>query len=410
MEIDAPRCRSCHSEEIEQVLDLGMQPLANSLLDREQLEKEEERFALGLSVCHNCWLLQIPKLIPPEKLFTEYVYFSSNSDQMLEHARVAALRYIDEFKLNSTNLVAEIASNDGYMLKNFVQAGIPCVGIEPAVNIAKVTQNMGIETIVDFFCSELANKKASQGQQVDLILGNNVFAHAPNTNDFVLGLAKYLKVDGRIVLEFPYAADFIEHGEFDTIYHEHVFYFSLIALQSLFARHDLQIIHCERLSIHGGSLRLFAAHSGRFNVQKSVFDLMGEEQEKGIDTIDYYANFAFQAEKLKSDLNELIKTYQSQGKRIAAYGASAKGSTLLNYLGLTSKDIEFVVDRSPHKQGKFTPGTHLPILAPEELVTRNPDYALLLTWNFANEIIAQQTEFRRSGGKFIIPLPQLRIV
>jgi SAM-dependent methyltransferase len=429
-------CRSCGSSRSTEILDLVLQPLANNLLRQDDLSKVEPRFPLRLAVCQSCWLLQIIDLVPPVQLFSEYLYFSSFSDLMLRHAQQAAERYIREFSLNQQSLVVEIASNDGYCLQNFQRAQIPCLGIEPAQNIARLAREKGIETLVEFFGAALARRLVERGagtdtqhatrttdhgprptshaprptQHADLILGNNVFAHAPDTNDFIGGLSILLKPKGRIILEFPYAADFIEKGEFDTIYHEHVFYFSLTALEPLFARHGLEIFQVERLPIHGGSLRLFAGHAGAHPRHASVDQLRAEEQGKGMRSLAYYQGFAQRVLKLKGALFALLQDLKRQGKSIAAYGASAKGSTLLNFFGLGHETLDFVADRSTYKQGRLTPGTHLPIVPPEELLERRPDYTLLLTWNFADEILEQQKAYRANGGKFIIPIPALTVV
>ena len=403
-------CRSCGSTHGELILDLGVQPLANNLLRPEDLAKPEPKFPLRLAVCRSCWLLQITDLVPPVDLFSEYLYFSSFSDLMLRHARDAAQRYTTEFKLGKDSLVLEIASNDGYLLKNFVEAGVPCLGIEPAANIAKVAREKGVETLVEFFGKSLATRLAAENRQADLILGNNVFAHAPDTNDFVAGLQALLKPAGRVVFEFPYAADFIEKTEFDTIYHEHVFYFSLTALQPLFARHGLTIFHVERLPIHGGSLRLFAGLAGAHPVQPSVAALLADEQRKGLTGLPYYQSFATRVQELKAALTAKIAELRAAGQTVAAYGASAKGSTLLNFYGLGTAQLDFVVDRSTYKQGRLTPGTHLPILPTEELLSRKPAYTLLLTWNFSDEILAQQKAYRDAGGKFILPIPRVAVV
>jgi SAM-dependent methyltransferase len=403
-------CRSCGSHLSSPLLDLGVQPLANNLLRPEDITKPEPKFPLRLAVCQECWLLQIMDLVPPVQLFSEYLYFSSFSDLMLRHAKQAAERYHREFGLGKGSLVVEVASNDGYLLKNFHAAGVPCLGIEPAANIAKVAREQGIETLVEFFGSRIAESLTQSGRQADLILGNNVFAHAPDTNDFVAGLHALLKPQGRIVLEFPYAADFIEKSEFDTIYHEHVFYFSLTALVPLFARHGLEIFQVERLPIHGGSLRLFAGHRGAHSTQPSVAALLAEEKAKGMAALPYYESFSARVSELKRSLGALLRQLKGEGKTIAAYGASAKGSTLLNYFGLGRETLDFVTDRSTYKQGRLTPGTHLPIVPPEELARQRPDYTLLLTWNFADEILAQQQAYRAAGGKFILPIPQVTVV
>src|SRR6267142_168654 len=410
MEMPSFRCRSCDSTNGKLILDLGIQPLANNLLCPEDLSKLESKFFLRLAVCQSCWLLQITDLVLPTQLFSEYLYFFSFSDALLRHACEAVERYIREFSLNNQSHVVEIASNDGYLLQNFTEAKIPCLGIEPAANIAKVAREKGVETLVEFFGNDLAKKLAASGNKADLILGNNVFAHAPNTNDFVSGLKALLQPKGRIILEFPYAIDLIEHTEFDTIYHEHVFYFTVTALQPLFARHGLEIFHVERLPIHGGSLRLFASHKGVYPIEDSARNLHAEEKRKGADSLRYYEGFANQVFQIKQALLDLLNKLHKDGKRVAAYGASAKGSTLLNFYGVGKELLEFVVDRSTYKQGRLTPGTHIPIHPAEALVEKCPDYTLLLTWNFADEIMAQQKAYREKGGKFIIPIPKVSVV
>ena len=404
------QCRSCGSHTGQPILDLGVQPLANNLLLPSDLGRSEPKFPLRLAVCRSCWLLQILDLVPPVELFSEYLYFSSFSDFMVRHAREAAERYVREFGLGSQSLVMEVASNDGYFLQHFKAAGVPSLGIEPARNIAKVAREKGIETLEEFFGESLALRLAAEGRQADLVLGNNVFAHAPNTNDFVAGLRKALKPRGRIILEFPYAVDFIEKTEFDTIYHEHVFYFSLTALDPLFQRQGLEIFHVERLPIHGGSLRLFAGITGAHEKQSSVRALLEEENARGIKVLDYYEKFAQRVMGLKDSLLRTIEELRRSGKSVAAYGASAKGSTLLNFFGLGKESLDFVADRSTYKQGRLTPGTHIPILPPSALLERKPDHTLLLTWNFAEEILEQQKAYREKGGKFIIPIPKVSVV
>jgi SAM-dependent methyltransferase len=348
--------------------------------------------------------------VAPSQLFECYPYFSSFSETMLRHASEAAVRYVAEFNLDKNSLVVEIGSNDGYLLKNFLAVEVPSLGIEPAANIARISQEQGVETLVKFFSARLATDLAASGKRADLILGNNVLAHSPAINDFVAGLALLLKPKGCIVLEFPYACDLVEQVEFDTIYHEHVFYFTLTSLVPLFNRHGLAIIDVERLPIHGGSLRIFAAHQGARSTKSSVSSLLGEEAEKNVSSQRYYEDFAHRVQSLGRLLVKQLRDLKTAGASMAAYGASAKGSTLLNYCQIGADVLDFVADRSKAKQGWLTPGMHLPIVAAEELLARNPDYTLLLTWNFADEILQQQAEYRRRGGRFIIPIPDVKIV
>jgi len=403
-------CRSCGSHQGTLVLDLGIQPLANNLLLFTDLGKPEPKFPLRVALCEACWLLQITDIIPPVELFGEYLYFSSFSDAALRHAAAAAEKHTREFTLGPESFVVEIASNDGYLLRNFVSAGVPCLGIEPAANIAKAAIESGVPTLSRFFGRELAAELAEEGRQSDLILGNNVFAHVPDPNSFVAGCAILLKPGGRIVLEFPYVCDLVEKVEFDTIYHEHVFYFSLTSLQPLFARHGLEIIGAERIPIHGGSLRLSAGHLGAHPVMPEVHSLIAEERAKGVASAQYYEDFADRVCGIRGDLLNLLRKLKEGGNSIAAYGASAKGSTLLNFCGLGAETLAFVADRSTAKQGRRTPGTHLPIVAADHLIRRQPDYVLLLTWNFADEILGQQKAYREAGGKFVIPIPKVTLV
>jgi len=400
-------CRSCGAANLQQVIDLGTQPLANNLLGPADLNRPEPAFPLEVWVCPACWLMQIAYIVPPVTLFSEYLYFSSFSDQMLQHAGGAAERYIVEKKLGSANFVVEVASNDGYFLKNFVKGGVPCLGFEPAANIAEVARKNGIETLDAFFGAETARSVASQHGKADLILANNVFAHAPEINDFVSGIAALLKPDGWAVLEFPYAVDMVEKTEFDTIYHEHVFYFTLLPLLPLFARHSLDIFNVERIPIHGGSLRIFASQRGAHPVSTAVGDLIHEERKRKVDSPAFYQEFSRQAAEVRSNLIDFLREQSDAGKRIAAYGASAKGSTLLNFVGEAAKTIEFIADRSTYKQGRLSPGLHLPIVPAESLEEKQPDFAVLLTWNFAEEIMRQQRAYSEKGGKFVIPLPEL---
>jgi SAM-dependent methyltransferase len=402
-------CRSCASVRSHRVIDLGLQPLANNLLRPEDLGKPEPRFPLTVFVCTDCWLMQITETVPPVDLFSDYIYFSSFSDAMLKHAAAAVEKHITEKKLGKDSFVIEIASNDGYLLKNFVQADVPCLGIEPAANIAQVAREDGVETHCAFFGQSTATALRDQKGCADLILGNNVFAHAPNTNDFVAGVSELLKPDGWVVFEFPYGVEMIDKVEFDTIYHEHVFYFTLTPLIPLFARHDMDIFHVERLPIHGGSLRLYACKKGAETIRATVKQTLEVEKGIGVTSPAYYERFSDQASRVKTELIAFLTEQRKAGKRVAAYGASAKGSTLLNYVGSAADSIEFIADRSTYKHGRLSPGLHIPIVPAAELALAKPDYAMLLVWNFADEVIAQQHDFRALGGRFVIPLPSLLV-
>jgi SAM-dependent methyltransferase len=399
------QCRSCAARSGELILDLGEQPLANNLLAPEDLAQPEPRFPLRLAVCTECWLLQITDLVPPVDLFSDYIYFSSYSDAWTQHASECAARYCEDF---TPNYVIEIASNDGYLLRHFVEANTPHLGIEPAENIATVARENGVQTRTDFFTKKLAQELAAENQP-DLILANNVFAHAPDINDFVAGINRLLAPEGRAILEFPYAAEMIAQDEFDTIYHEHVFYFTLTALEPMLARHALSITRVERTPLHGGSLRIFVRHDTHA-ADETVAVLRAQEDELGVGSLDYCQNFTAQAAAIRETLREQITILKDEGKTLAAYGAAAKGSTLLNFCGINATDLAFVADRSPHKQGKLMPGAHVPIVPAEELAQRAPDVTLLLAWNFSDEILAQQQTYRNAGGQFLIPIPEVRLV
>jgi len=404
-------CRSCGASQFISVLDLGTTPLANSLLTAEQLSAPEPSFPLNVVMCAACSLVQLDYTVPPEAMFSNYVYFSSFSTTMLDHAKTLVGQVIADRALTAQHRVIEIASNDGYLLQYYKAAGVEVLGIEPAQNIAQVARDeKGIPTLTEFFGQALADHLAADGTLADVIHGHNVMAHVPDINGFVGGLKTILKPGGVIVIEAPYLKNLLDEVEFDTIYHEHIFYFSLTALDQVFARHGLTIFDVVLVPIHGGSLRIFAAHSAAEPRRQSVLDLLAEEATWGVSTPAGYEAFAQRVSHLKQTLVAALSDLKSQGKRIAVYGASAKGSTLLNTFGITHDQIDFVVDRSTVKQGLYTPGTHLFIRPPSALLDEQPDAVLLLTWNFAEEILAQQAEYIRRGGKFIIPLPEVRIV
>ena len=402
-------CRACGKVGLTPVLSLGETPLANRLLTDEQLSEPEPTWPLELAWCPDCSLVQITETVPPETLFRDYAYFSSFSDTMVAHAKSIAQQLTAERELSEDSLVVEVASNDGYLLQWYREAGVPVLGIEPAQNIAKVaSEERGIPTISEFFGKELAAKLADEGRRADIIHANNVLAHVADLNGVVAGFRAMLKPNGVAVLECPYLKDLIDHVEFDTIYHEHLCYFSLTALDRLFRSHDLEIVHVEQLAIHGGSIRIHAMPTGAEPVRKSVKSLLAEEG-KWVDEAASYASFGQRVEHLRTELTGLLSQLKADNKRVAVYGASAKGSTLLNYFGIGQDQIDYVVDRSTIKQGHYTPGTHLRIYDPERLTEDQPDYCLLLTWNFAEEILAQQKKYRDQGGQFIIPIPEVKV-
>ncbi|MBM4440317.1 MAG: class I SAM-dependent methyltransferase [Candidatus Rokubacteria bacterium] len=397
-------CRSCHQPDLELILSLGRVPLANALLTAEELETPAQEFPLDLAFCPRCALVQILETVPPETLFREYLYFSSYSDTMLRHSREHATRLIKDEGLGRDSLALEIASNDGYLLQYFVEAGVPVLGVEPARNIARVAEQRGVRTLSEFFTRELA----ATLPKADVVIANNVLAHVSDLNGCVEGIRTVLKPGGVATIEVPYVKEMVERCEFDTIYHEHLCYFSVTSLDALFSRHGLVLDRVERLSIHGGSLLLFVRHTA--TERTTVDALLAEEAGWGAHRKSYYRMMAHRVVGMRESLKSLLAELKDEGARIAAYGAAAKGTTLLNCFKIGPDVVDYVVDRSPYKQGRFVPGVRLPIAAPERLLSDQPDYVLLLAWNFADEIMAQQAEYRKRGGKFILFVPELRVV
>ena len=400
-------CRSCGATHLETILDLGDFPLVNALPAPEDLGRPDPRYPLVLVFCPGCSLLQITCTVAPEELFREYLYFSSYSDTMLAHARSLVERIVADRKLKKEHLAVEIASNDGYLLCNYQRLGVPVLGIEPARNVARVAEAKGIPTIVEFFGRTLAERLTAGNRRADVIHAHNVLAHVADLNGVVAGIRTLLAPDGVAVIEAPYARNMIEGLEFDTIYHEHLCYFSASAVVVLLARHQLVLADVERVPIHGGSLRLWIAHAGS-EVQPSVTALLAEERELGMTRIDYYRDFGMRVSALRDDIVAYLRQLKAEGKRIGAYGAAAKGAVLLNYARIDTDLVDFVADRSPHKQGRYLPGVRIPIRGPEALIEDRPDYVLLLAWNFEDEIRAQQADYLRQGGRFIVPVPAIR--
>lgn len=408
MSSSAAQCRSCGQGGLKEILSLGRTPLANALLQESDLAQPEATYPLDLAWCPHCALVQITETVSPEVLFREYAYFSSFSETMLRHAEELAGELRQRLKLNSDSLVIEAASNDGYQLQYYQRAGVNVLGIEPARNIAAVARQRGIPTVAEFFGRECAQQLVAEGRRADVFHAHNVLAHVPDLNGFVAGIATVLQPAGVAVIEAPYAKDLFDHVEFDTIYHEHLCYFSLTALERLFQRHGLQIVDVRRVAIHGGSLQVHLARAGQHTPTPAVAQLLAEEATWVTDDA-FYRRFGERVEQLRANLVSLLTQLKQDDKRIAVYGASAKGATLLNYCRIGSDLLDYVVDRSTVKQGRYTPGTHLRIHDPARLVEEMPDYVLLLTWNFADEILRQQAEYRRRGGRFIIPIPELKV-
>ena len=404
------KCRFCNSTLTKTFVDLGMAPLSNSFLTHNQLNNEEPVYPLHVFVCDQCFLVQIEEFEKPEKIFSDYAYFSSYSDTWLSHAREYADNMIKKFNLNYNSQVIEIASNDGYLLQYFKMKEIPVLGIEPATNVAEVAIKRGIPTITKFFGSDVANELIHSGIKADLLIGNNVLAHVPNLNDFVNGLKILLESEGIITIEFPHLLKLIEQNQFDTIYHEHFSYFSFLVAQKVFIKNGLRIFDVEEISTHGGSLRIYASHvNSKWSPTRNVENLINKEKKFGLEDISTYNNFGIKVKKIRKDLIDFVTKAKKEGKKIVGYGAAAKGNMLLNYCKIGQEFIEYVVDRNPHKQGTYLPGTHINIKDPDQIRYTKPDYVLILPWNLKDEIISQMNYIHSWGGKFVTPIPEVKI-
>ncbi len=405
-----PPCRSCGDDDLKPFLDLGSTPLSDALVPAERVDQADPEYPLEVCFCPNCAMVQITETLPEDVLFPDdYPYFSSFSDALLRHSKRHADGLVASRGLDSSSLVVELASNDGYLLKNFVEANVPVLGIDPAPAQVAEANRAGIRSRCAFFGHELAREIRDETGPADVIIANNVMAHIPDLNGFVAGMAHLLDDDGLITVENPWVHDLIEHGEFDTMYHEHIFYHSCTGVEALMNRHGLNINHVEHFpDLHGGTLRYHIGHhEGRTPEAKDFF---ATEQTVGVDSFAYYDGFAHRVEAIRDELVALLTRLRDEGATVAAYGAAAKGSTLLNYARIDRSLVSFVVDRNTHKQGMFMPGTHQPVLDPAALVEKAPEYVLLLAWNFAEEIIAQQADYVAAGGKFIRPIPTPEIL
>jgi hypothetical protein len=406
------KCRFCGTPLEDSVVNLGMSPLCESFLPAENLDKMEPFYPLHVLVCKKCFLVQINEYVSAEEIFTEYAYFSSYSTAWLKHAEDYVTMISDRLHLDSKSFVVELASNDGYLLQYFVKRGIPCLGIEPAANVAKIAREKGVDTRVVFFGEQSARELRAEGRPADLILGNNVLAQVPDLNSFVAGLPLLLKPTGTVTFEFPHLMRLFEENQFDTIYHEHFSYFSLLSIEKIFEAHGLSVFDVEELWTHGGSLRVYARHTADSSrpVTDRVRALRAREEEAGYRRIETYTRFEERVRETKRKLLELLISAKRAGKRVAGYGAPGKGNTLLNYCGIREDFIDFTVDRNPYKHGKFLPGTHIPIFPPSRIDEVRPDYIFILPWNLKNEIMTQLAHARSWGAQFIVPIPEATLL
>jgi SAM-dependent methyltransferase len=404
-------CRICGGALRHTFADLGVSPLANSYLTEEDLARPEPTYPLHVYVCERCFLAQLPEVVTPEDIFGDYAYFSSFSDSWLEHARRYVELVSERLRLGEGSRVVEVASNDGYLLQYFLERGVTVLGIEPARNVAAVARERGIPTISEFLGREVGERVAAEHGRADLVIGNNVLAHVPDLHDFVGGLRQLVADDGAVTMEFPHLLRLIAERQFDTIYHEHFSYLSLVSVEPLFAEYGLELFDVEELRSHGGSLRIYASptEAGRGRGER-VAALRAREEEAGLTRIETYTAFDSEVREVKRELLRFLDEAKRSGQSVAAYGAAAKGTTLLNYCGVTSDLVEYVVDRSPHKQGRYLPGARLPIHAPDHVEETRPDYLLILPWNLQQEIVEQMSSIREWGGRFVVPIPSVTVV
>lgn len=404
-------CRFCDAELKHTFVDLGMSPLCECYLTNDQLNQIESFYPLRVYVCSECFLVQLEEYVSPESIFSEYAYFSSYADTLLKHSRAYTDMVTERFGLDKHSQVVELASNDGYLLQYFVKKEIPVLGVEPAGNVAKVAVQKGIPTVVKFFGEKVAKEIAGDGKQADLLIGNNVLAQIPNLNDFIRGMKILLKPQGVITMEFHHLVRLIERNEFDTIYHEHFSYFSVSVAEKIFAFHGLKLFDVDEISTQGGSLRIYVCHAEDTSrsVSEKLTDLLARENTVGITDLEYYSAFAEKVKETKRKLLEFFIRTKREGKSIAGYGAPGKGNTLLNYCGIRTDFLDYTVDLNVYKHGKFTPGTHIPIYAPDKIKETKPDYLFILPWNLKDEIMEQMGYIREWGGKFTVPIPEVKI-
>lgn len=404
------KCRHCGAPLNQAFLDLGFAPPSNAYLSQAELARPETAYPLRIKVCEHCWLAQTEDYTQAEELFSgDYAYFSSASRSWLHHAAVYVEQITERLGLTGNSFVIEVAANDGYLLKNFVAAGVPCLGVEPTASTATAAEQLGIPVLRKFFGDELGRSLSAEGKQADLIIGNNVFAHVPDINDFTLGLKQALKPGGTITLEFPHLMRLLAQTQFDTVYHEHFSYLSLYTATKIFAQAGLQVWDVEELPTHGGSLRIYGCHSGHRQVSGRVISLLKQEQAQGLRDLATYRRFQERADRVKNQLLAFLIEKKTAGKVVAGYGAAAKGNTLLNYAGVKPDLLPFVCDAAPSKQDKFLPGSHIPILSPTAIQEKQPDFVLILPWNLGTEIMAQLSSVKDWGGRFVTAIPNLKI-